>query len=259
MYASDVPFSVEVPYVMRPHMRSWEPGEPILTTDQEFDRYQKEKMANYAPAYGDNASQDLIQRAIDTLRKFDTSAPDITGDALVWKLTRSLQEDFVIWAPNKRGDLSAQVLSVCLPSGWNPHEKANKTFLEIHEPIPEFDLINKASDHISKMITTRGPFIRHVWSICNRPDLNRHPDRYIPWASEDISSMWYRTERQVTIPIDGYAALFLIRVYQYPLTEIFEDPDKKQKVIDSILSMTPAVLGYKGFQYLRDYFNQHAG
>jgi len=104
------------------------------------------------------------------------------------------------------------------------------------------------------MITTRGPFIRHVWSIANKPDLNRHPSKYRPWSTETIDSMWYRCERQVTVPIEGRAALFLIRVYQCPLAEIFQDPARRQQIIDSIASMTPAVVEYKGFGYLRDYF-----
>ncbi len=258
MRSVDIPFPVEVPYAMRPHMRPREPSEPILTADDEFARYQEAKLENYNPVYGDNANAELVHDAIDSLRSYDPALPPITGDAPVWELTRALQEDFVIWAPNLAGDLSAQILSVCLPSGWDPREKANKTFLEIHEPIPEFDLINKAANHISRMITTRGPFIRHVWSIANRPDLNRHPSRYQPWTTETIDSMWYRCERQVTIPIDGRASLFLIRVYQRPLAEIFQDASKRQQIIDSIASMTPAVIEYKGFGYLRDYFSQHA-
>jgi hypothetical protein len=46
----------------------------------------------------------------------------------------------------------------------------------------------------------------------------------------------------------------LIRVYMEPLRDIFQDPDKKQKVIDSIMSMTPSVLDYKGLGYVRDWF-----
>jgi hypothetical protein len=257
MVGDSIPFFVEVPYAMRPHMRQRDPGEPILTRDGDFERYQQEKNLWYDPVYGDNSSPELVWDCIRALRGFDDSLPEITQEDPVRQLTQALQEDFVIWAPNRAGDLSAQVLSVCLPSGWNPREKANKTFLEIHEPIPEFDLVNKASAHISRMITTRGPFIRHVWSLANAPDLNRHPSRYRPWTNEDLDNMWYRTERQVTIPVAGQAALFLIRVYQCPLREIFQDPEKRQKIIDSIASMTPAVIDYKGFGYLRDYFSRH--
>lgn len=254
MFPNNIPFPVETPYAMRPHMRPWQPGEPILTEDRDFQRYQDAKMENYNPVYGDSASADLVYSAVTALREFDSRTPTIEGDAPVWQLTRTLQEDFVIWAPNKNGDLSAQILSVCLPSGWDPRTKANKTFLEIHEPVPDFETVNKASDHIAKMITTRGPFVRHVWTIANRSRLGRHPRVCEPWTTETLDDMWFRVERQVTIPVEDRAALFLIRVYMEPLRDTFQDPDKKQKVIDSIMSMTPSVLDYKGLGYVRDWF-----
>jgi len=240
---------------MRPHMRPWQPGEPILTKDQDFDRYQEQKIWSYDPVYGDSASPDLVYHAAEALGKFDFLAPVIQGDAPVWQLSRALQEDFVIWAPNRSGQLSAQILSVCLPSGWNPRAKVNKTFLEIHEPVPDFDTVNRAADHMAKMITERGPYIRHVWSICNRPGLNRRPDLCRPWSNETVDDMWFRTERQVTVPVEGTMALFLIRVYMQPLRDILRDPDKTKTLIDSIMSMSDAVIEYKDFGYLKLYFS----
>ena len=249
-----IPFDVEVPYAMRPHMRLWQPGESILTPDPDFDRYQIAKLDNYDPVYGDRASPDLVYAAAEALRKYDPSAPVIQGDAMVWQMTRALQEDFVIWAPNQAGDLSAQILSVCLPSGWNPREKVNKNFLAIHEPVVDFDTVNRAADHIARMITKKGPFIRSVWSIANRSWLNRHPSRLEPWSNETVDDMWYRAERQTTIPVQDSVALFLIRVYMVPLSEVFRNPEKKQRIIASIMSMTDAVIDYKGFGYLKNYF-----
>lgn len=251
---SNIPFDVEVPYAMRPHMRSWQVDEPILTTDSDFDQYKQAKLENYNPVYGDNVSPELVYDAATALKSYDALAPVIEGDAPVWKLTMSLQEDFVIWAPNRKGDLSAQILSVCMPSGWDPKTKVNKTFLEIHDPIPDFDTINKASHHIAKMITTKGPFVRSVWSIANRPGLCRHPSIIEPWSSETVDDMWYRCEKQTTIPIQGKAALFLIRVYMIPLREVFKDRNRQEKIINSIMSMTDAVIDYKGFGYLKSYF-----
>lgn len=247
-------FPVEVPYVMRPNMRPLSDGEHILTRDQDFERYQSAKLDNYGPVYGDSASPDLVYAAARALKMHDASAPDIEGDAPVWQLTRALQEDFVIWAPNKAGKLSAQILSVCLPSGWDPLSKVNKTFLEIHEPVPDFETVNKASDHIAQMITTRGPFVRHVWTICNRPSLCRHPSKCESWCNETVDDMWFRVERQVTIPFENRAALFLIRVYMTPLRDIIDHESTRQKLLDSIQSMSDAVLEYKNLRYVREWF-----
>lgn len=257
MYSIDVPFPVEVPYAMRPHMRPLRADESVLTTDSLFEEYIREKRKFYDPAYGNNVTTELILDAIRALNQLDPTSPNPCGrDGLVWEMTMNLQEDFVIWAPNSAGNLSAQVLSVCLPSGWNPHEKVNKTFLEIHEPIPDFDTVNRAADHIARMITTKGPFVRHVWSISNNKELNRHPHRTPGWTTETLDDMWFRCERQVTIPIHGYAALFLIRVYMQPLKDVFQDPEKQRLVIDSVNSMSDAVIAYKGAEYLRRCLNQ---
>ena len=58
-----IPFPVETPYAMRPHMRPWQPGQAILTQDPDFDRYQTAKLDNYDPVYGDRASSDLVYAA----------------------------------------------------------------------------------------------------------------------------------------------------------------------------------------------------
>lgn len=240
---------------MRPNMRQLEPGEPVLTTDSEHRRYIDAKMIRYQPVFGDNVDPNLIKRACVTLANHDPRALDIVSDCHswdngIWELSTRLQEDFVIWAPNRNGDLSAQILSVNLPSGWNPKTKVNKTFLEIHEPVPDFDTVNRAARHIAEMITQKGPFVRYVWTIANSDQLNRHPDLTKDWSDETINDMWFRYERQITLPM-GDAALFLIRVYQIPLKKLFRSRKKKAQVIESIQSMTQAVLDYKNLNYVR--------
>ncbi len=258
MCLDDIPFPVEVPYAMRPHMQPWSPEQPLLSTDSEFDRYVMEKKKLHGFIYGNNVTGDLLESAVQTLKKYVPDLPvDPHSKNPVHDLTMALQEDFVIWAPNASGELSAQVLSVCFPSGWAPEEKVNMTFQEIHEPIPDFDTVRKASGMIARMITEKGPFVRHVWSIANTGNLNRHPSVCPEWDRQILDEMWFRCERQVTVPVDGRSALFLIRVYVVPLKTIFDDTEKKQKIIAAVNSMSDAVLDYKGFHYLKNYLNQH--
>jgi len=254
----DIPFPVETPYAMRPHMRTWQPGEPILTRDQDFNHYIEQKRRFYSPVYGNNARPGLLKSAMDTLRSFDPTAPDLPDHDLMFHMTMNLQEDFVVWAPRlDDGELSAQILSVCLPSGWHPYEKVNMSFRDIHTVVADNDLIMAGADAISRLIATRGPFVRHVWSISNTGDLNRQPDRCPSWQDQTLDDMWFRCERQVTVPVAGEAALFLIRVYVRPLREICQDPEKQHRILDSVNSMSDAVLDYKGFRYVKEYLNQH--
>jgi hypothetical protein len=253
-----LPFPIETPFAMRPNMRPWQEGERIVIRDHQFNDYIEEKKRYYGPVYGDNPQLDLLKRAVINLQKYDPSFVfDVNKDGPVYNLTMSLQEDWVLFAPNKQGQLSAQMLSVHLPSGWEPREKAGMTFAEIHEPVADNTLIMKAAEHIARTIAAKGPFIRHVWAISNTGTLSRRPDLIPERVDDNIDQMWYRCERQTTIPVDGEAALFLIRVYVAPLAEVFQDAEKKKAIISSINSMSDAVIAYKGYERLRSYFNQH--
>jgi hypothetical protein len=254
----EIPFPVETPFAMRPNMRPWQKGDQIVIRDHQFDNYIEEKKKYYGPVYGDNPQLSLLKSAAKNLKKHDPQFfINEDEDGLVYNLTMTLQEDWVLFAPNKQGTPSAQILSVHLPSGWNPREKAGMTFAEIHEPIADNDLIMKAADHIARTISSKGPFIRHVWAISNTGNLSRRPDLVPERVDDDLDQMWYRCERQTTIPVDGEAALFLIRVYVAPLKEIFQDTEKKKAIIESINSMSDSIIAYKGYKRLREFLNRH--
>lgn len=247
-----VPFPVETPFAMRPNLRPWSKGEPIVIRDLQFESYIAQKKQAYGPVFGDNPDLALLRRAVALLQIFDPAFEPAKDPAdLVYSLTMELQEDWVLMAANQLNELSAQILSVHFPSGWDPKEKAGMCFSELHEPVADNGLIMRAAAQISKTISSRGPFIRHVWSIANTGSLSRRPD-LIPKTSDlELDRLWFRCERQTTIPVDGIAALFLIRVFVVPLSEVFQDPNRKQAVIDSIRSMSEAVVDYKGYGQLR--------
>lgn len=254
----EVPFPVDVPFAMRPNMRHWQKGESIIIKDRMFNDYINEKKKYYGPAYGDNPNVSLLRSAVSKLKEYDPScSTDPNADGLVYNLTMDLQEDWVLFAENKQGKLSAQMLSVHLPSGWYPNEKAGMTFAEIHEPVADNTLIMKAADQIAATISNKGPFIRHVWAISNTGTLSRRPDLIPERTDDNIDQLWFRCERQTTIPVDGKASLFLIRVFVLPLKEVFKDQEKKKTIIDSINSMSNAVLDYKGYWKLKDFLSQH--
>ncbi len=254
----EIPFPVETPFAMRPNMKPWSPGEPIVVRDQLFEEYIEEKKKYYGPVYGDNVSVNLIREAVQALKKYDTSfVINENQDGLVYELTMALQEDWVLFSRNKSGKLSAQILSVHLPSGWDPREKVNMTFAEIHEPVADNNLIMKAADHIAATICQKGPFVRHVWAVSNTGGLNRRPDLIPERNTIDLDHLWYRCERQVTIPVNNEASLFLIRVFVVPLREVFSQEDKKKAIIDSINSMSDAVIDYKGYGKLKEFLSRH--
>lgn len=228
-----MPFEIDVPYRMRPNMRPLGENEPITYQDKDYDVYISEKKKILAQAYGNNWNPYLYKKVLEYLQC------DTMKDAIL-----KYQEDFVVWAPNINGQLSVQMASVCFPSGWAPSTKINKSFTEIHEPVADNEMIMKAADSIAKMITEKGPFVRSVWTIANSPDLNRHPSVKKPWTNERLEDMWYRCERQVTVPLDD-AAIFFIRTYTVPLLSV--DVERIRK---SIYSMTNDTLAYKDLHYV---------
>ena len=230
-----MPFEIDVPYRMRPNMRLLGENEPITYQDKDYDVYISEKKKILAQAYGNNWNPHLYKKVLEYLQC------DTMKDAIL-----KYQEDFVVWAPDMKGQLSVQMASVCFPSGWDPVSKVNKSFAEIHEPVADNEMIMKAADSIAKMITEKGPFVRSVWTIANSPDLNRHPSVKKPWTNEGLDNMWYRAERQVTVPL-GDAAIFFIRTYTVPLLSV--DVERIRK---SIYSMTNDTLAYKDLHYVME-------
>ena len=264
------PWPVKSPYAMRPDMTALE-DRPILAEDRRWHEYIEQKLIYGSPVYARDWDPDIMIKVIAKLAQLVPKGPvQLSENNLIWPwisshgdqnlmqfLTMSLQEDFVVWTRNSRGELAAQALSVCFPSGWDPREKVGMTFAEIHEPLADADLIKQASNHIAQMICTRGPFLRYVWSISNTGGLSRRPDLIPPWTNQGLDDMWFRAERQVTVPIDQDTALFLIRVYVTPLKRIIEFQDKALALKASINSMSDAVIEYKGFGYVREWINQH--
>ena len=230
-----MPFEIDVPYRMRPKMRPLGENEPITYQDTNYDAYIEQKQKIMAQAYGNNWNPHLRIKVLNYLQC-----------NTIEEAIQKYQEDFVVWAPNAQGKLSIQMASVCFPSGWDPTEKVNKTFAEIHEPVADNQLITEAADHIATMITQKGPFVRSVWTIANTSDLNRHPSNKKPWTNERLQDMWYRTERQVTVPL-GDAALFFIRTYTVPLLSVDVEQIRK-----SIYSMSNDILEYKDLYHVAE-------
>ena len=230
-----MPFDIEVPYRMRPNMRLLGENEPITYQDADYEHYVSEKKRILAQAYGNNWNPYLYKKVLEYLQCYTVK------EAIL-----KYQEDFVVWAPDMNGQLSIQMASVCFPSGWDPVSKVNKSFAEIHEPLADKQLIMAAADNIAKMITQKGPYIRSVWTIANSPDLNRHPSVKKPWINEGLENMWYRAERQVTVPL-GDCAIFFIRTYVVPLLTVDTD-----RIKESINSMTDEILTYKDLHYVKE-------
>lgn len=160
-------------------------------------------------------------------------------------LTLSLQEDFALMVPNADGVLSAQVLSVCFPSGWNPLEKLGKSLLEIHGPVADNQALQRATPAMAQAMMSKGPFIRYVWTLAGNGQLARAPNDDTLANIYRMDDLWFRCERQLTIPLAGHASLFLIRVFVAPYLTVVNSSARQQQMLDALRAMSPAMIAYK--------------
>jgi hypothetical protein len=169
------------------------------------------------------------------------------------ELALYVEEDVAILALGK-------VLAICFcsPSGFIPSQIVGKSFFEIHQPIPDSDLLLKMSAKMGSLLSdsTKGPHRRHVWTITANPSNNQHPSLKDKYAPKVIDDLYFRTEVQTTVPLgDNIHALFSVKVSMIPLKEIWNDNEKKDIILASIDSMTDAMLEYKNLKTVKSILN----
>ncbi len=152
-------------------------------------------------------------------------------------LAMRVQEDIVVFQANTD---RLCYFHVCLPSAWDPVEKLNKSFKEIHEDIPGMHL--DKVDSLKRAMLNNGPFQRFVWSVIFENRLNFHPS--VPKKQFDIDNpvVFVKVERQITKGfLEKGLVLFLIRQHLIPFEDI-----KLSNLLKSLENMTPEQLSYKG-------------
>lgn len=141
--------------------------------------------------------------------------PDLTKS--YHRLSLNVQEDIALIADQP--DSSLIMGHISMPSFWDPKKIKGASFCRIHEPVPNFPKNEQISKKLNRIISTKGPFVRFVWTIANDERLDHHPENgRTAWKNEQ--PLWLRVERQITVPFEGLGALFLIRTYLYPINTL---------------------------------------
>jgi hypothetical protein len=158
----------------------------------------------------------------------------------------SIQEDFALLGAGADGRGRTLLVDVRFPSGWRPERLAEADFSEIHGPVPNFPLDDKAARAMVRAMVERGPYVRFVWTVSPVPDLDQHPDRLdrrAAWAT--ASQLWLRVERQVTVPFSKVqCGLFLIRVHMTPISTYGRS--ERDRLRHALEVMPEDVRAYKG-------------
>ena len=241
-------FPVRIPYTTAPNMvRNSGPAfrqEPrqhyIRQKHQELQTHGTDLWAQLPEA------EDLIKQATTQLGLVPTS--NIVNFAL------QIEEDVAVM---HQGKLAA--ICFCFPSSWIPAERIGMELARIHDPVADGDRLRRMSQRIAETMADpeQEGFRRHVWTITNSGELSQHPKVKNTQTPVSIDDLWFRLETQTTMPIgDGISSLFFVRVETEPLSKIWNDLDKRATLLDSINSMSDAVLTYKNLHHVKELLNQ---
>lgn len=259
------PFPVEPDYRVRADLTKLGDA-PLLVEDADWRQWIAHKQARLpqalhcAPDVGGERLAVLAQRVAAALHARVPDGPVAADGSLPWLglpaglsptdflagLALSLQEDLVLMATDAGGELVAQWLAVSFPSGWRPAEKLGQSMFRIHAPVADNARLQQAATGLAQAMANKGPFLRHVWTLSGSGALHRDPDDQ-PFAGVcALEQLWFRCERQVTLPLGGDASLFLIRVFVAPLAVVTAAPGRLALLRQSLASMSAAMIAYKG-------------
>ncbi|MDB5102257.1 MAG: hypothetical protein JWM80_6678 [Cyanobacteria bacterium RYN_339] len=189
----------------------------------------------------------------ETACVIEASDPEYVGMAAIEALALQTQEDWALLA--REGDSDRTVaLHVSFPSHWRPEDKIDRSFVEVHRPVPGVDALLKAAPSIVGMMVDKGPWERFTWTLPRSSALDEHLDALpargpIPSVEAVGRSAWLRVERQVTHGFPAAeGALFTIRLHIVPLEEAVADPAMARALASAVRSKTPDSVAYKQLQ-----------
>ena len=267
------PFPVEAPYLAKPDLAKLG-ADPLLHEDNQWQDWIEEKKSLRTAGQlvlidsriNHQALAELKMAICSAFQSYAPNGPIDTQGGLPWLgglnindpclflegLSLSIQEDFAVMVDLDGTGLSAAVLSVCFPSGWDPREKLGQSMLTLHDPVANNQRLQSAMGAMSAAICTKGPFVRYVWTLTGDGARARRPGVDSTAHLSSADQLWFRCERQVTVPLNGKAALFLIRVLIAPLRQILTSADRLNRLISALQSMSPEMLAYKNLARARE-------
>lgn len=173
-------------------------------------------------------------------------------------LSLAFAEDFAVVSA---ADACVPWMAVTLPSFWAPEQKMGRPFTAIHAPVADSQLLQTAGSALMQLVSNGHAWERFVWTITPHSRLHAHPQRVDPrsWqvphpVGTDIAQRaWWRTERQTFLPVSqGELSVFTIRVEATPLGMALQSPQQARRLHEALISMSPAVLDYRGLTPVRD-------
>jgi hypothetical protein len=231
-------FPVKVPYTVGPDIAKYEGAAFNANPDPAYLLEKRKELALHETHICGTISNNYLHH-LNTFCGIDvnTTLPEICV---------KLEEDIAIL---KDGHL--HTIGFCFPSGFYPVQKLGLSFFDMHLPVGDGETLRRSSEKVSALISKQhAMFRRYVWTLTSLPTLSQLPS-YTKPTPESINDLYFRTETQTTVGIGGDICLFFVKVEMHPLQLVWEDPEKRTLIVDSVNSMSEAVLGYKNLAFIK--------
>lgn len=235
-------FPVKAPYTVGPDIAKYEGTAFNAYPDPVYLSEKKKELEINASQICASKSNDYLYH-LNAFCGFDlnTTLPQICIQ---------LEEDVAIL---KDGFLES--IGFCFPSGFYPVQKLGLSFFDMHLPVGDGETLRRSSEKVSALISKQNAmFRRYVWTLTSLPSLSQLPSYQKP-VPQSINDLYFRTETQTTVGIDGEICLFFVKVDMHPLQKVWDDEVKRQMIVESINSMSDAVLNYKNLHRIKEIIN----
>lgn len=229
---------VKIPYTTGPNMVRNTGPVFISPPSQSIIKQKKQEIDKFGKdLYGQESGlEKIIARAAEYCNVYSDQIED---------LALRLEEDVAVMY---QGRLAA--IAFCFPSGFIPSQRVSMNLGDIHKAVADGNQLVKASPAIARVMTEQPSFRRWVWTITNNPNLSNHPSTKIDTEPQSIEDLYFRWETQTTAKIDSETSLFFVKVDVVPLKTVWD-----QRILDSINSMSDAVLTYKNLHNIKKLIN----
>ncbi len=229
---------VKVPYTTGPNMVRNTGPIFISSPNQEIIRQKKIELERHG------ADLWAQEPRVDQIIKKAAEQCNVYTDDII-DLALMLEEDVAVM---HKGRLAA--ICFCFPSGFIPNERIGMLLGDIHRHVGDGEQLVKASPGIARVMTEQPSFRRYVWTVTNNPNLSNHPSTRIDTVPQSMDDLYFRWETQTTARVDNDTSLFFVKMDVLPLRTVWNS-----KILDSINSMSDAVLEYKNLHHIKHLLN----
>ena len=236
-------FPVKVPYTVGPDIVKYEGASFNIYPDPAYLLEKKKELELHGSHICGSINNDYLHY-LNAFCGFDinTTLPEICV---------GLEEDVAIL---KDGHL--QAIGFCFPSGFYPVQKLGLSFFDMHLPVGDGETLRRSSEKVSALISKQDAmFRRYVWTLTSLPSLSQLPC-YHKATPQSINDLYFRTETQTTVGVGGDICLFFVKVDMHPLMHVWDDPEKRALIVESVNSMSEAVLDYKNLAHIKKIVSQ---